>query len=158
MTKAIPLADADRRASRARKLAMLLVSLAALGAIVYMIRGREKAIPAATPVKAEHLDALNAFIKHQACKPSSCTDFVCETFSAGPSRKGVPSYLARCRWSDSTTTDFKRCAYVHYSVNAQEKIYTDLFLSSPARSDTCATDQRFNDLIKKDVGYSGALP
>ena len=136
---------------------MILVSLAALAAIVYLIRGREKAIPAA-PVRAEHVEALMGFIKHQSCKPSSCTDFVCEAFSAGQSSKGVPSYLARCRWSDSTTTDFKRCAYVHYSVDAQEKIYTDLFLSSQAHNDTCVTDPAFNALIKKDVGYSGPLP
>jgi hypothetical protein len=152
MTNANPPVDADRNASRALRFAVLVVSFAA---IISTMGCRGKAL---APVRGEHLDAMTGFIKHQTCKPSSCTDLVCETFSTGQSNKRVPSYLVRCRWSDSTTTDSKRCAYAHYSVDAQEKIYTDLSLSSPAHSDTCAPDQKFNALLKKDIGYTGAVP
>jgi hypothetical protein len=112
------------------------------------------------PVSEAHLEAMTNFIKHQACQPSSCANFACETVSDGQT-KGLPSHLVRCRWEDSsngTPGTFNRCAFVHYSVDAGGTAYRNLFLSSVGFSDACPSDKEFYKLIKIDQGYSGRVP
>jgi hypothetical protein len=52
----------------------------------------------------------------------------------------------------------QRCAYVHYSVDSAGQGFRNLFLSSPAFSDTCEPDKKFSDSVKSSHGYSGLMP
>ncbi|MDB4981225.1 MAG: hypothetical protein JWM82_1977 [Myxococcales bacterium] len=109
------------------------------------------------PITGAPKELFVMFIKHQTCKPSSCNDFDCTTFSDGIT-KGLPSHVVSCRWSDTTTSNPKRCAYLHYSVDAATDRTLNLYLSTPAFSDACQTDLEFAAILKDRERYSGAVP
>jgi hypothetical protein len=138
----------------------LVMSLLAVWTLTTSAGCRSKTSEKLPPVSDAHLEAMVTFIKHEACKPSSCDGFACETFSEGQT-KGLPSHLVRCRWMDSRIADSatpKRCAYVHYSVDSAGQGFRNLFLSSPAFSDTCEPDKEFSSRVKSSQGYSGRMP
>ena len=112
------------------------------------------------PIPDFHKEALAAFIKYESCEPTTCDAIACETFSEGQT-KGLPSRIARCRWTDNRTAisgTRKRCAYVHYSADEESGAVGNMFLSSRAFGDTCEPDKEFSDLVKGSQGYSGRIP
>ena len=138
---------------------VIVTSLVAAWAMMASV-GCRSAAEKLPQVSEAHLEAMTNFIKHQACQPSSCANFACETVSDGQT-KGLPSYLVRCRWEDSsggTPGTFNRCAFVHYSLDAGGTVYKNLFLSAREYSDSCKPDKEFYKLVKDGQGYSGRVP
>ena len=129
-----------------------LVAAWSLGAVVGC---RTKPAAPTTPLPEADRETMVMFIKHQSCEPTTCGDFSCVNVSDGQT-KNLPSHLVRCRWTDSRTTNSGRCAYVHYSVDAAGNGFKNMFLSTPAFSDTCEPDKTFIDLIRGQ-GYSGPI-
>ncbi|HEY2900825.1 MAG TPA: hypothetical protein VGL59_09640 [Polyangia bacterium] len=116
--------------------------------------------PNAAPIPQEHLEVMKTFIKHESCTPTTCDKVTCQSFSDGMT-KGLPSHVVRCRWIDDRAGKSEtpnRCAYVHYSVDAKNQGYGNLFLSTPSSGETCQTDSAFSERIKDTQGYSGAVP
>jgi hypothetical protein len=134
-----------------------LIAAWALGALAGC---RATPRPNAAPIPEAHLDVMKSFIMHESCAPSMCGKFACESFSDGMT-KGLPSHVVRCRWTDDRVGKSaapNRCVYVHYSVDAKNQAYGNLFLSTPSSSETCQPDSAFSDLIKDRQGYTGAVP
>jgi hypothetical protein len=142
-----------------RRLATVSATAVAGWAFLLVLTGAGCHRPARplTPVPADHVEALTGFIKHEACQPSTCGDFVCEAFSEGVTQ-GMPSRIVRCRWNDNRTENARRCAYVHYSVDTARMAYGELFLSTPAIGEACHSDQAFNERVRGSARYTGAVP
>ena len=132
----------------------------ALAAIFVFIgcKSEPAAPPPPPPLPESHVEVLRAFVKREACEATTCNEILCENFSDGQT-KGSEAHIARCRWTDTRNAGTpKRCAYVHYAVEAARNGFSEIYLSTPASTDTCQSDKKFNELLQGTVGYSGKVP
>jgi hypothetical protein len=122
---------------------------------------RSKKATEERPLPTSDHEAVAAFIKALKCEATACDAIVCVNVSDGQT-DGLPSHLARCRWTDrrvsSANDGPKRCAYVHYSYDANRKAFGNVFISEPAHADTCTPDAAFVELVKTSSKYSGPMP
>jgi hypothetical protein len=113
------------------------------------------------PLPTSDHEAVAAFVKALKCEATSCDAIACTNVSDGQT-DGLPSHIARCRWTDSRVSSAgdgpKRCAYVHYSFDANRKAFGNVFISEPAHGDTCVADATFVELVKTSSHYSGPMP
>lgn len=134
--------------------AVLLLAASALAC-------RSKKAAEERPLPTSDHEAVAAFIKAMKCEATSCDAIACVNVSDGQT-DGLPSHIARCRWTDrrvsSTNDGPKRCSYVHYSFDANRKAFGNVFISEPAHGDTCVADATFVELVKTSSHYSGPMP
>lgn len=113
------------------------------------------------PLPTSDHEAVAAFIKALKCEATSCDAIACVNVSDGQT-DGLPSHIARCRWTDRRASSAgdgpKRCSYVHYSFDANRKAFGNVFISEPAHGDTCVADASFVELVKTSSHYSGPMP
>jgi hypothetical protein len=122
---------------------------------------RSKKAAEERPLPTSDHEAVAAFIKALKCEATSCDAIACVNVSDGQT-DGLPSHLARCRWTDRRVSSAgdgpARCSYVHYSFDANRKAFGNVFISEPAHGDTCVADANFVELVKASSHYSGPMP
>jgi hypothetical protein len=122
---------------------------------------KSKKVAEERPLPTSDHEAVAAFIKALKCEATSCDGVACVNVSDGET-DGLPSHIARCRWTDRRVSGAndspKRCAYVHYSFDANRKAFGNVYISEPAHGDACVADANFVELVKASSHYSGPMP
>jgi hypothetical protein len=127
---------------------------------VVLVTGCRSKKASNVPIPTPEQEALASFIKISKCEPTTCDAISCRRVSEGKT-DNLPSYLVQCRWTDTRTAGSgtpKRCAFIHYSVEAGKRGIGNMFISEPSFGDGCVPDKEFVEQIKKAQGYSGDMP
>jgi hypothetical protein len=91
----------------------LLVQLGSLFARDEHITRRSLWESITSAIPSGERSGLENLITQKCCLAGDCGGYECSQVSNGETR-GLPAYVAKCTWTDASSSGVKKCAYVHY--------------------------------------------